>query len=578
MIVTQTESTTWLALDRLKTHPQNLAAWSDKYQARVADEQVETLRTAIAAEGFDPKFALLVRPIRDETGLYYQIVEGNHRYVAVCLLFEETGDEIYASIPVVVREMSDSKAYLLLLTRQSRTIPTWYKARHAFNYTSNWGSRNSEQETITEYSRLVGIEQSTITRYRHAYIVHDYLKRELIDKASLSSQDMHRAYLTNNLANVLNVKTSFQIHTLPQEDWLWFGEMVLKEKAGGERVAKAIATVKEISIPNELSGWLDLKHWKSKAAYEIIYMGDTDVPEVLELSIKTAMQILDKLPSDQKVLRIEKRTVVEEVWDLKAKFLRKLIRELPTPSRRKTDIDMVVKRLLNEVQDHQDRYNAFMERLRLEALKQSVQEDPTDEPEHEEIEETVPETEEDDEIEQYEIEQQEAILEMLRVQEYAETIYEFAIPDNAAQFSSIITEIPPELIDSDELFGWYASAMSLMQDNGCIVAIVPTIDAVLILKNALSIAGMNYVKTVVLSELPRNILDLDAGDCSFGVISGMSNYIDVDVRESISRFPLYQQLVVNYCSGRLLEPHGKSQIFLAAEKAQKPVTALNCHE
>jgi len=106
----------WLPLVRLHPHPDN---------PRLAprDDIVEQIRAQLAANGFDPAHALIVRPLGED----WQILAGHHRRVAA----EQAGLD---RVPCWGRKLDDKAAYMLLATSNAQGEPTPIeRGRHALN-------------------------------------------------------------------------------------------------------------------------------------------------------------------------------------------------------------------------------------------------------------------------------------------------------------------------------------------------------------------------------------------------------------------------------------------------------------
>jgi ParB/RepB/Spo0J family partition protein len=119
---------------------------------------VDGIAESLASEGFNPEYALLVRPLDGE----YQILSGHHRHAAAL----KAGLD---AVPCWVRDMDDDAAYMALVTSNTQGELTPLEiGLHALECVE----KGKHGGGLTEYAKAIGKSNASITQSRNAAEVY----------------------------------------------------------------------------------------------------------------------------------------------------------------------------------------------------------------------------------------------------------------------------------------------------------------------------------------------------------------------------------------------------------------------
>jgi len=208
-----------ISIKELHPHPNNTAPYSVKYKCRVYPERVEQLARLIELNGFDANYPIVARMMVGYGKPYYEVIEGNHRLMAVKDLYKLTGLPKWQSVPVEVKDMDDREVAIAQVTRQGRPIDTLIHAVHLYNLLGDFGGDRSDYLAKTsEYAVLCGLSVRTVRGLYRIGEVVEHLKVTMNPKHFDLLKDRISPYIFEEMAQ------------LPKYQWCWFALYFLRNK------------------------------------------------------------------------------------------------------------------------------------------------------------------------------------------------------------------------------------------------------------------------------------------------------------------------------------------------------------
>lgn len=277
----------WIEIEKLYPHP-------DNPRLIYKEEIITAIATSIEKDGFQPCYALLVRPFEDG----YQILSGHTRLKAS----QQVGVK---KLPCWVKEMTDEEAFFELVkaNAQGELYPLEIGI-HALKYVEP--KQGVEGKGITEYAEGIGKDKSTISRMRNSAKVLVALTQQ-VEKESLL-----------NKANHLN-----EISKTPESYWQQLTELLIKNGWTVKETEEICKAVRDIEIPEKYHFWLNPDEYIKKTINESL-TGNLRTPRDVKNWIETAEECYEKLDEERKVTLIVNDKETVEYWNLKQQFLDKL--------------------------------------------------------------------------------------------------------------------------------------------------------------------------------------------------------------------------------------------------------------
>jgi len=135
----------WLPVDNLQPHP-------DNPRLIYREDIIDTIAQSIAEKGFQPAYALLVRPF----GNGYQIISGHTRHKAAL----KAG---LAKLPCWVKDLDDEEAFmeLVLANNQGELSPLEY-GMHVLKYVEFSEGGRGKKGGLREYARMTNRSESLL--------------------------------------------------------------------------------------------------------------------------------------------------------------------------------------------------------------------------------------------------------------------------------------------------------------------------------------------------------------------------------------------------------------------------------
>ena len=204
-----------IALSLLDPHPANP-------RLIYRDDVIEGIAAQIEDRGgFDPAYALLVRPLNGR----YQIVQGHHRWKAA---ERAKLDEV----PCWVRELSDAEAYMLLaLGNVQGELSPLEIGRHALRVVELGNGGAGRKSGISQYARKLGRTQGYVTQVRQA--------AEVLASIKPISQLMGFLDKAQHLTAV---------HRAPQDLWQMLADWLIAEEKSVGQVEDMVKDVLKLDV------------------------------------------------------------------------------------------------------------------------------------------------------------------------------------------------------------------------------------------------------------------------------------------------------------------------------------------
>jgi site-specific DNA-methyltransferase (adenine-specific) len=276
----------WLNIESLSPHP-------DNPRLIYREDIIETIAQSIAEKGFQPEYALLVRPL----GNGYQIISGHTRHKAAL----KAG---LAKLPCWVKDLDDETAFmeLVLANNQGELSPLEY-GMHVLKYVELSEGGRGKKGGLSEYARVVGKGKSRLSEYQSAAkVVHALNCSDVgtvLDKA-------------NHLA---------AIHKAPSQYWQKLTEMLIEKKWSvkeTEAIVSKVKAIADLECPPWLSGILKLDEAWVKA------IEDERLSGTLTSCARAAMEAYESFGIEV-VEIVENGEIRNEEWDLQARYVELLV-------------------------------------------------------------------------------------------------------------------------------------------------------------------------------------------------------------------------------------------------------------
>jgi len=136
----------------------------------------------------------------------------------------------------------------LLLSNQQGELTPLERGKHAWQAVRKY-SRNGI--TVSEYAKKVGVAHNTISALTAAYEVY----QECVTRVT-------------NL-DLLQATHLRVIAAADRQDWPWLCELAVRNELSTRVLEEAVAETKKITVPPELSGWLDQAELRKEAAADL---------------------------------------------------------------------------------------------------------------------------------------------------------------------------------------------------------------------------------------------------------------------------------------------------------------------
>lgn len=283
----------WIRTSELVPHPDNprLFIKEDVYAAIVQ---------SIAEVGFQPCYALLVRPIEEG----YQIVSGQTRHKAAV----EAG---CLKVPCWIKPMTDEEAFFELVKANAQgELSPLEVGIHALKYVemSQVGAGRGNKGGLSEYAVAIGRERTSLSKYRDAAKIVQHCTilelENILDKA-------------NHLA---------AIHKSPEQYWQQLTELLIENQWSVRETEEVVKGIKDIDIPEHFHYWLNPDKYIKQTISEALSGNGIRTPRDLRNWITTVQERLDSLPDSRKVFVVDHDEDREEIdyLNLKEEFLNRL--------------------------------------------------------------------------------------------------------------------------------------------------------------------------------------------------------------------------------------------------------------
>jgi site-specific DNA-methyltransferase (adenine-specific) len=284
----------WLPVSDIVPHPQNPRLF-------VRQEVVEGITGSVKEKGFDPCYAVLVRP--HEGG--YQMISGHHR-LSGC---KAAGA---SHIAAWIRDMDDDEAFLELVRGNNQgELKPLEIGLHALQYVEKGSKWSAEGKTLKDYADGISKSASSLTEARQAAKVFYQIRTSEFDA------DLSRLY---DRANHL-----YQISKAPQEDWEWLVVSLLDEGWSVKQTESAVKAIGGLEIDARLHGWIQPEQYKKQAVSEAVAGNKSDIVERVTRWATTAIDCLNSLDDSRPVwLFGESGEPYREVISPKTLFLERL--------------------------------------------------------------------------------------------------------------------------------------------------------------------------------------------------------------------------------------------------------------
>jgi len=330
----------WLPIEKLVPHP-------DNPRLIYKEEIIEAIASSIEKDGFQPCYALLVRPFEDG----YQILSGHTRLKAS----QKVGCKF---LPCWVKEMSDEDAFFELVkaNAQGELYPLEIGI-HALKYVEP--QQGVEGKGIQDYANGIGKAKQTISELRFSASV----------LVRLSGQ-----VEVNKLLQ--KAKHLYQISKTPEAYWQQLTELLIANEWSVKQTEEICKAVREIDIPVYFRKWLDADKYIKEAIKEFEKDGKITIVENVKTWVEEGNNYLKEFESERAITIVKDDK--EEVVYLNPKkmFLRRLIRMLKKktdkPSKKK--IAECSQSVLKYLQDADFRYKKWKESKANEEEKQKQKE------------------------------------------------------------------------------------------------------------------------------------------------------------------------------------------------------------
>lgn len=279
----------WLPIEKLSPHP-------DNPRLIYRDDIIEAIASSISENGFQPEYALLVRPF--DGG--YQIISGHTRHKAAT----KAGITL---LPCWVKDMDDDQAFmeLVLANNQGELSPLEY-GMHVLKYVELSEGGRGKKGGLSEYARVVGKSKQYFSQCSQAAKVSTQV--DGLDVSGILDKAKHLA----------------AIHSTPSQYWQQLTELLIENEWSVKQTEEICKAIKDIDIPEYLHFWLPPETYIKKTISEALSGNGIRTPRDVMRWVATAEKCLEALPEDQEVTILKDDKKIIEYWNLKQKFLDEL--------------------------------------------------------------------------------------------------------------------------------------------------------------------------------------------------------------------------------------------------------------
>jgi len=283
----------WIDVEKLHPHP-------DNPRLIFKSEIVDAISASIKKDGFQPCYALLVRPFGDG----YQILSGHTRLKAS----QQVGVK---KLPCWVKEMSDYDAFFELVkaNAQGELSPLEY-GMHILKYVELSEGGRGKKGGISEYAREISKNQGNLSSYKNgAEVIKKLISCEIgFDVLTCLDKARHLA----------------EISKTPESYWQQLTELLIKNGWSVKETEEICKAVRDIDIPEYFQEWLNPDKYIKKTISEAL-TGSNRTPKDINNWVTTADKHYQGLDSEAKVTLIVDDKEVIEYRNLKTIFLTKLL-------------------------------------------------------------------------------------------------------------------------------------------------------------------------------------------------------------------------------------------------------------
>lgn len=280
----------WLDITSLSPHP-------DNPRLIYRDDIIDAIAASISEQGFQPEYALLVRPYGDG----YQIISGHTRHKAAT----KAG---LAKLPCWVKPMDDEAAFmeLVLANSQGELSPLEY-GMHVLKYVELSEGGRGKKGGLSEYAENTGKDKGNLSRWKSGALVLQSINccnvTTVLDKA-------------NHLSH---------IHKTPSQYWQQLTELLIENEWSVKQTEEICKAIKDIEIPNYLQFWLSPDAAIKQTINEAL-RGEVRTPRDIKNWVTEAEEQLENLPESRKVIIFDEQLGTEEIQylNLKTDFLDRL--------------------------------------------------------------------------------------------------------------------------------------------------------------------------------------------------------------------------------------------------------------
>lgn len=355
----KTNDIAWIPVSQLQPHP-------DNPRLIYRDDLIDTIAQSIQDGGFQPCYALLVRPLNGS----YQIISGHTRTKAAL----KAGID---SLPCWIKEMDDKTA-LAELRKANRQGELSYRERafHTFCSAKPSQGKKGEKlddgtfETIEAYAKDQGIPRKTASDEYKVGELNEELRRtsaEVYERVNQYEANTGRSLGSHQLA----------ISKAPRQYWQQLTELLIQNEWSVKQTEAIVNAIKEVDIPEHFQFWLNPDKAIKETIAEWLRNGIARTPRDIKNWVEAAQEALDNLPPPETIAIIENDELVPTLFDLKSQFLNGLLdlnKDAKKPS--KTNIDQLAKKLVRNIEKLKEESQRWeIQKAEGEKLRQLQEED-----------------------------------------------------------------------------------------------------------------------------------------------------------------------------------------------------------